>query len=63
MTGVFQRECGDVYWCMLDAVTPNWLEDVFEGLGLIDAAGPGRSLLLGRNSAQMNLEDAEEGAA
>jgi hypothetical protein len=61
MTGVFQRECGDVYWCMLDAVTPNWLEDIFEGLALSDAAGSGGSF--GRNSAQMSLEDAEEGVA
>jgi hypothetical protein len=63
MTGVFQRRCGDEYWCMLDTVAPNWLEDVFEGLGLSDASGSGRSLLLGRHSAQMKVEKAEEGVA
>jgi len=63
MTSVFQRGCGDAYWSILDAVTPNWLEDAFEGLGLSGVDGSGRSLRLGRHSAQINLEDPEEGVA
>jgi len=63
MTSIFQRWCGDAYWSILDAVTPNWLEDAFEGLGLSGADASGRSSRLGRHSAQINLEDAEEGVA
>jgi hypothetical protein len=62
MTNVFQRVCGDAYWCMLDASDPSWLEDIFEGLGLKDANGPGRSVVPGEDSAQLNLE-IEDGAA
>ena len=34
MTHIYQRQCGDGYWSILDNLCPNWIEGVYEGLDL-----------------------------
>jgi hypothetical protein len=63
MTNTFQRACGDAYWCVLDAAVPNWLEDVFNGLGINNPSGSGRLVPLARNWALTTLKEDVAGVA
>lgn len=62
MTNI-QRECGDAYWSALDTAVPDWLEDVFSGLGMNSLDGSGRLGPLVSNWALTTLNEDISGVA